>query len=900
MLRKPPFLWKLIVSTASLLIATAVTFALWSPVFQRVPFALYFAAVAVAAWQAGWLSGITVGLAGVLIIGLHEHFAADLLVQSIVLLGVSAVISLLAASSERADRSRRQSETQQAAILDAAIDCIVSMDHEGRVVEWNPAAERTFGYSRAEALGRQMVELIIPERYGEAHRNGIARYLATGAGNVIGKRFEITAIRKGGGPEFPVELAVTRVPLPGPPLFTGHLRDISERKRVEVALQESEAYLRATLDSSAGGFYGVDSDGVTTVCNAAFVRMLGFNRADDAIGRKLHDVIHHSRPDGSPYPKEECPIYLAAKSGQPAHVEDELFFRLDGTSFPVEYWSLPIIRDGEVRGAVTTFIDTSERKRSEAERRQLSAERDQQLRTFDTVLASLQEFVYLFDLERRFTYVNKPLLNLWKKTPAEALGKTFSELGYPQELVELHESQIAKVISSGQPVRGENPYTDIEGKTGYYEYIFVPLFATDGSVEAIGGATRDVTEQRRQAAAREELLVAERVARAEAERASQMKDEFLATLSHELRTPLNAILGWSQILLSGSRDEEDLAEGLRTIDRNARAQTTIIEDLLDMSRIISGKIRLDVQRVDLAPVVEAAVETLKPAADAKGVRLQAVLDPLAGPVSGDPARLQQIFWNLLTNAVKFTRRGGRVQVLLERVNSHLEVSVIDTGEGINPAFLPHVFDRFRQADGTTTRRHGGLGLGLAIVKQLVELHGGSIRAKSPGEGHGATFTVSLPVTVVHPELEPIPARRHPSAAGDTVAPNGCADIKGMKILVVDDEPDSRALVKRLLEDCNAIVISAASAAEAVEILQAQRPDVLVSDIGMPLVDGYELIRRVRQLRKEQGGETPAVALTAYARAEDRVKAVMSGFQHHVAKPVDPAELIAMIASLSKG
>jgi CheY-like chemotaxis protein len=276
-----------------------------------------------------------------------------------------------------------------------------------------------------------------------------------------------------------------------------------------------------------------------------------------------------------------------------------------------------------------------------------------------------------------------------------------------------------------------------------------------------------------------------------------------------------------------------------------------------------------------------------------------VLDPLAGPVSGDPARLQQVFWNLLTNAIKFTPRGGRVQVVLERVNSHLEVSVIDTGEGIRPEFLPHVFDRFRQADATTTRRHGGLGLGLSIVKQLVELHGGSVRAKSAGQGHGATFTVSLPLAVIHPDPAPEDGRRHPKSGGSAPAlvADLCAEIAGVKVLVVDDEPDARALIRRLLEDCGAAVATAASAAEAMEALQVERPDVLVSDIGMPTEDGYSLIRRVRGLGKEQGGDVPAVALTAYARAEDRMRAIRAGFQMHVPKPVEAAELITMIASL---
>jgi CheY-like chemotaxis protein/two-component sensor histidine kinase len=378
-----------------------------------------------------------------------------------------------------------------------------------------------------------------------------------------------------------------------------------------------------------------------------------------------------------------------------------------------------------------------------------------------------------------------------------------------------------------------------------------------------------------------------------------MKDEFLATLSHELRTPLNAILGWSQILAGGNRNADDLAEGLQTIERNARAQTQIIEDLLDMSRIISGKVRLEVRRVDLAALLEEAVNAVRPAADAKEIRLQTVLDSSSACVSGDPNRLQQIFWNLLANSIKFTPRGGRVQVLLERVNSHLEVSVTDTGEGIAPDFLPYVFDRFRQADASTTRRHGGLGLGLAIVKQLVELHGGSVRAKSAGQGQGSTFLVMLPLAVIQPDPIAAPDRRHPDAPSETFrVEEHCFTLEGVKVLVVDDEPDARALLKRLLEECRATTLTAASAAEALELIRAERPAVLVSDIGMPVEDGYALIRKVRALGKDHGGETPAVALTAYARSEDRVRALRHGFQMHVAKPVEAAELVMVVASLT--
>ncbi len=425
-----------------------------------------------------------------------------------------------------------------------------------------------------------------------------------------------------------------------------------------------------------------------------------------------------------------------------------------------------------------------------------------------------------------------------------------------------------------------------------------PSYAEDGTPLRMVGVTLDITERKSIEERRNALLEAERAARAEAERAGRMKDEFLATLSHELRTPLNAIFGWAQILKSGASTAEDVCEAVDVIERNARAQTQIIEDLLDMSRIISGKIRLDVQRVDLAAVIHSAIETVKPAADVKEIRLQTILDPRASLISGDPNRLQQILWNLLSNAVKFTLRGGRIQIVLERVNSSLEVRIADNGAGIEPQFLPFVFDRFRQADATTTRQHGGLGLGLAIVKQLVELHGGLIRASSAGKGHGSTFVVSLPQSAIESEAEPAPPRRHPSATPDTPKTDACVEISGLKILVVDDEPDARALLRRVLEDCDAIVFTSSSAEEAVAELEKQRPDVIVSDIGMPIADGYALIRRVRALPPERGGRTPALALTAYARAEDRVSAMVAGFQHHLSKPVAPNELIAIVASLT--
>ena len=459
---------------------------------------------------------------------------------------------------------------------------------------------------------------------------------------------------------------------------------------------------------------------------------------------------------------------------------------------------------------------------------------------------------------------------------------------------------------------GESHETSRDGAVRVFLNSFVGT-VEDGKVLRAWGTQRDVTDRKRVEQEREALLEREQAARAEAERASRMKDDFLATLSHELRTPLNAILGWAHLLAQGGgrgrgTDPAELAEGLRTIERNARAQTQIIEDLLDMSRIVSGKVRLDVRPVDPQAVVEAALETVRPAAEAKDIRLHKVLDPEAGTVSGDPNRLQQVFWNLLSNAVKFTPRGGRVQVLLRRVEGQVEVSVVDDGEGIREDFLPHVFDRFRQADGSTTRRHGGLGLGLAIVRQLIELHGGTVRAESDGPGRGARFTVALPVATASAAPHARPSAGTGAdvgvGAGEGAAPPGDAgggdgpSLRGVRVLVVDDEADSRALVRRVLEDRGATVAVAGSADEAMEQFGRGPPDVLLSDIGMPGEDGYGLVRRVRALGPGRGGDVPAVALTAYARLEDRLRAMQHGFQMHAAKPIEPAELVLIVATLA--
>ncbi|HEX7956047.1 MAG TPA: ATP-binding protein, partial [Pyrinomonadaceae bacterium] len=396
------------------------------------------------------------------------------------------------------------------------------------------------------------------------------------------------------------------------------------------------------------------------------------------------------------------------------------------------------------------------------------------------------------------------------------------------------------------------------------------------------------------------LLDHERRARAAAEEANRTKDEFLATLSHELRTPLTAILGWANILASGRLDAEAARNAIQIIERNARTQQQIVDDILDVSRIITGNLRFNPQPMELAPVVQSAIDVVRPAANAKNIRLQALFDPHLGPVMGDPARMQQVVWNLLSNAVKFTPAGGRVEARVERAGAHAHIRIADTGIGIAQEFLPYVFDRFRQADQSTTRAFGGLGLGLAIVRHLVELHGGTVRVES-GEA-GSVFTVELPTPpasgagAFSPAMEAA-AHALPRAVDKETADSPPA-LVGVRVLVVDDEPDTLELVAAILGQSGATVAAVSSARAALASLEETSPDVIVSDIGMPGMDGHELIRRIRALPVERGGATPAIALTAYAGEADRELSLDAGFQKHVPKPVDPAALVAIVAELA--
>ena len=668
-------------------------------------------------------------------------------------------------------------------------------------------------------------------------------------------------------------------------------REVTERYLAEITSRR----LAAIVDSSDDAIVGKDLSSIITSWNFGAERIFGYT-ADEIIGTSIMRLIPSDRQE------EEMEILSRIRRGERLDHFETVRRAKDGRQLNVSITVSPIKNsNGEVIGASKVARDITEQKNAEERERRLLAEAATANAKFRAFFEQGPLFAGIMALDGTIIEANRLSLEASGYSKEQVVAKPFWECPWWSPSAALRE-QIKLAVSqaaTGQIFDSELPYYVADGSERMVRLIILPIKDETGCTVFLAPTGTDITDLKRAESQRDDLLQAERAARSAAERASLLKDEFLATLSHELRTPLNGILGWSHIMQHDHTNLGVIAQGLEVIERNARAQAEIIEDLLDMSRIMSGHVRLDVQRLDLASIVQAAVETARPTAENKGVVLQTVIDPLSGVVvSGDFNRLQQVLWNLLSNAVKFTPKGGRVQVLLERINSHLEISVIDTGEGIKPEFLPFVFDRFRQADASTTRRHGGLGLGLSIVKQLVELHGGSVRVHSDGPGRGSTFIIALPFTILLGYAEPRNERRHPRVAAkrsDTADVN--VNIKDVRVLVVDDETDARALVKRLLEGAHAVVTAAESADDAIKLLQrGKKFDVVICDIGMPGEDGYSLIKRIRSLGTTRGAAIPAIALTAYARVDDRVKAIAAGFQMHIAKPVEPVELITMVAS----
>jgi len=650
-----------------------------------------------------------------------------------------------------------------------------------------------------------------------------------------------------------------------------------------------QEHLLRLLFEQAPGFIAVlqGPRHVFTLANPAYYELVGRR---DLIGLAASDAVPESVEAGFIDILDE--VYRSGKPFTGRRLSLPLY-RSEGGEAERRYFNLvyqPLVdAHGNVAGIFCEGHDVTEEVRAEESLRTEAEQRAAQTKLFDTALSAIDDFAYTFDRIGRFTYANKPLVDLLGLEPHEVVGKTFPELPYPPELAARLQSELEEVVATGRQVKRDTYYRSPTGVEGWYEYIFNPVLAADGSVASIAGSTRNVTIRQQQERRLTALHESERQAREDAEVAGKIKDEFLATLSHELRTPLQAIQGWADLLRSGRLPAEQIANVGDRIARNARTQGQLIADLLDMNRIVSGKVRLGIQRVPVGKPIAAAIEAVRMEAARKAVVIEASSFSLE--LDCDPDRLQQVVWNLLANAIKFTPSGGKISVSVQEGEGDVDIQVSDTGAGIAREFVPRLFERFSQADSSSTRKFGGLGLGLSICKSLVEMHGGTIWAQSEGEGKGATFTIKLPL------LQPGSAEHRLSTWGDLedadLPPTDAVlSLQGSSILVLDDDDEGRQMLVTALQQYGAVVLSASNADDAFDQSQACRPDLLICDIGMPVIDGYQFLWRMRK-----HSNVPAIALTALAQPSDRQKALESGFAAHIAKPAPPAVIVRACAEI---
>ena len=653
------------------------------------------------------------------------------------------------------------------------------------------------------------------------------------------------------------------------------------------AIQEEQFFLNAVLEQVQDAIVACTSKGVIAFFNRAAREIHGLPEKPIP-AEEWANYYDLYLPDGETrMSMEDIPLFRALNGEYVNNIEMVIAPR-GGTPRTLLSSACPLLgADGLKLGAIAVMQDITERKHT-----QETLKRESTL--MQALMDNIPDAIYFKDTESRFTRVNQHAPYRGNKAPAGVIGKTDFDFFIEKHARAAYEDEQG-IIRTGQPIIDKiEQETYPDGSVTWLSTTKVPILDETGKVTGLVGISRDITERKRAEEAHLQF-VREQTAREQAEAANRLKDQFLAVVSHELRTPLTSILGWSHLLRSGQLDEENTTKAIETIERNARAQSQLIDDLLDVSRIITGNLRLEISPVDPSIFIETAIAALRPAAEAKGVSIQKI-EKGAGFVAGDAARLQQVIWNLLSNAIKFTPEGGNVQIKVEPSNSQMKITVSDTGIGIKEEFLPYVFEDFRQGDQTTTRQHGGLGLGLAIVRHLVNLHGGTVQVESSGEGQGATFTLSLPM-VSDSEVNELAERFRPQGkdyVNSFVRPER---LNGLKVLVVDDDYDTRDFLRFGISQCGADVVTAGSAQEAIKIIEAESINFIVSDIGMPGEDGFHLIRKIRALPAERGGALPAIALTAYARKEDRLRALEAGYQMHVLKPVDLPYLVSVMASL---
>lgn len=769
------------------------------------------------------------------------------------------------------------SEQLYQALLDILPDCVKVLDLSGRVISINQAGLRLLEIPD----GKQVEGTCWIDWWNGALRETLLdSVIRCAAGEKIELEMEAPTFT-GNSLWWQIILA----PLTGPDGRPTHIlstaRDITLRKMAETGLDYSREERRLAMQTADIGWWRLD-------CQSRMVHQ-------DELARQIYDIVEGEtfsldiafsriHPDDKQRCREVTERAMDPVHGGPYQIAYRVV-RRDGTiRWVFSRGQVHFKGEGPDRRAVELFGTVLDH----------TAIREAQ----DALNASEARFRQLADAMPQIVFSARPdgHVDYFNR-------KWFEYTGFPNDgrtgddsWAAVHEpdslKRIARVwgdaLRTGQPYEIEYRLKRHDGMWRWHLGRALPIKDQNGNIIRWFGTNTDIHDQRTLLDANQRLLESERSARSELEHASRVKDEFLATLSHELRTPLNAILGWTQILRQGGNEPDELEHALEIIERNTRSQAQIVEDLLDMSRIIAGKIHLDVSRVDAADILRSSVRSITPTASSKQIQLDLQIDPRPHLLNADPARLQQVFWNLLTNATKFTPSGGRVTVSLSREPGNCVISVSDTGEGIEPDFLPHVFERFRQANASTTRRHGGLGLGLSIARQLTELHGGTLRASSPGPDLGSTFTIRLPMLCA----SETPLSHHDFSAGPIAG--GLPSLQGLRILVVDDDADARNLLRRLLEHYGSTVLTASSVAEALDLFKSSRPDIILSDIAMPDRDGYALIREVRA-----ASEIPAIAITAYARPDDRVRTIRAGFSFHLAKPVEPAELVALIHGLTR-
>ncbi|MBD2470653.1 PAS domain-containing protein [Nostoc sp. FACHB-145] len=826
-------------------------------------------------------------------------------------------------------------------VLEGITDAVFVKDIQSQYLLINSAGANFIGKPVAEIIGKDDTKLVAPDSALKIIAND-RQILSSGASLTYEETVTADNITR--------TYLTTKTPYrdeDGNTLgLLGISRDISEqqaalreRKRVEAEkaeilareqaarkqADESLALLDTLLNSAPVGLAFFDRELRCLRMNEYIAGINGVS-LEQSIGRRMKEYL----PEFAD--QVEALMCQVLETGEPIknlEITGETKAGDRGEQHALANYYPVYAKDGEILGIGIAVSDITEIKRTEKKLRERTAalsEHTQRLQllseTTSELLSSEQPLALIKNLFAKiqplgldvyFNYLvdeEKQMLRLASYGGiSEEQAKRIEWLEFSQGIcgaVTIQGSQ----ISVANILQGTDPKTDFLRSIGIQTFSCQPL-RVQGQVKgtlSFGSRSRSsltteeiawlqtICDQIAIAIHRSELMASLQRQTEQLQQANRMKDEFLAIVSHELRSPLNAILGWSTILRKNSINDATKATAVETIERNARLQTQLIEDLLDVSRIITGKLKLNMQSLQIAAIVQAAIESVRPAADAKQIQLQSLVDPTVGTVRGDSGRLQQVIWNLLSNAVKFTHTGGRIQVRLDRVNSNVQVTVSDTGIGIEPEFLPFVFERFRQADATTTRAYGGLGLGLAIVSHIVKLHSGTVCVESPGKEQGATFIVNLPSETPVLFSARVPDGGVSFNSSDTFA--SLPTLVGLKVLVVDDEADTRDYQAMVLSANGAIVKAVASAAEALEVVRQWQPDVLLSDIGMPLEDGYSLIRKIRDLPPHSGGQIPAAALTAYAKDEERQQALSSGFQRHLSKPVEPSELVKVVASLT--